>query len=66
MPNDPFANYRLGIIYAEKFNQQNQLGLLAAAKSHFTAVIAANPDTNEADRSRKMLKNIDSALAQVR
>jgi tetratricopeptide (TPR) repeat protein len=65
MPNDPFANYRLGFIYAEKFNQQNQLGLLAAAKSHFTAVIAANPDTNEADRSRKMLKNIDSALAQV-
>jgi len=65
MPNDMFANYRLGFIYSEKFNQQNQLGLLAAAKQHFTAVIAANPDTNEADRSRKMVKNIDSVLAQV-
>jgi tetratricopeptide (TPR) repeat protein/uncharacterized caspase-like protein len=65
MPNDPFANYRLGYIYSAKFNQQNQLGLLAAAKTHFTAVIAANPDTNEADVSRKMVKNIDSVLAQV-
>jgi tetratricopeptide (TPR) repeat protein/uncharacterized caspase-like protein len=65
MPNDAFANYRLGYIYSAKFNQQNQLGLLAAAKEHFTAVIAANPDTNEADVSRKMVKNIDSVLAQV-
>lgn len=66
IPNDLFANYRLGILYSEKFNQQNQLGLLAAAKQHFTAVIAANPDTNEADRSRRYVKNIDTVLAQAR
>ena len=66
MPNDLFANYRLGVLYSEKFNQQNQLGLLAAAKTHFDAAIAANPDTNEADRARKYVKNIDSVLAQTR
>ena len=66
MPNDLFANYRLGMIYAEKFNQQNELGLLAAAKTHFGAAIAANPDANEAERARKMVKNIDVVLAQVR
>jgi tetratricopeptide (TPR) repeat protein len=65
MPSDLFANYRLGVIYAEKFNQNNQVALLAAAKLHFAAVIAANPDTNEAERSRKYVKNIDSVLAQV-
>jgi tetratricopeptide (TPR) repeat protein len=65
MPSDLFANYRLGVIYAEKFNQNNQVALLAAAKLHFAAVIAANPDTNEADRSRKYMKNIDLVLSQV-
>jgi tetratricopeptide (TPR) repeat protein len=65
MPNDLFANYELGVLYAEKFNQQNQIGLLAAAKTHFDAAIAANPETNEADRARKYVKNIDSALAQM-
>jgi tetratricopeptide (TPR) repeat protein len=65
MPSDLFANYRLGVIYAEKFNQNNQVALLAAAKLHFAAVIAANPNTNEADRSRKYMKNIDSVLSQV-
>ena len=65
IPNDLFANYRLGVIYSEKFNQQNQIGLLAAAKLHFNAAIAANPDTNEAARARKYVTNIDSVLAQV-
>jgi tetratricopeptide (TPR) repeat protein len=65
LPNDTAVNYRLGELYAEEFNQQNQLGLLAAAKLHFTAAIAANPDTVEADRAKKYVKNIDSVLAQV-
>jgi tetratricopeptide (TPR) repeat protein len=66
IPNDLFANYRLGLLYSEKFNQQNQLGLLAAARTHFSAVIAANPNANEADRARLYVKNIDSVLAQAR
>ena len=64
-PNDVAVNYRLGELYSEEFNQQNQLGLLAAAKLHFTAAIAANPDTVEADRAKKYVKNIDTVLAQV-
>ena len=65
LPNDLGVNYRLGVLYSEKFNQQNQLGLLAAAKLHFSASIQANPDAIEADRARKYVKNIDSVLAQV-
>ena len=38
LPNDLGVNYRLGVLYSEKFNQQNQLGLLAAAKLHFSRV----------------------------
>jgi tetratricopeptide (TPR) repeat protein/uncharacterized caspase-like protein len=64
IPKDLFANYRLGIVYAQKFNQQNSVGLLAAAKEHFVAVVSANPDTDEAGRSRKYIQMIDSALAQ--
>ncbi len=64
IPKDLFANYRLGIVYTQKFNEQNSVGLLAAAKGHFDAVIAANPDTDEAARSRKYVQMIDSALAQ--
>ncbi|RXH55939.1 Serine/threonine protein kinase [Granulicella sibirica] len=66
LPNDLFTNYRLGVLYSEKFNQQQSLGLLAAAKTHFDAAIAANPDANEADRARKYVKNIDGVLAQVK
>ncbi len=64
IPKDLFANYRLGVIYAEKFNQQNSVELLAAAKTHFDAAIAANPQANEADRARKYIQNIDAVLAQ--
>jgi len=64
IPKDLFANYRLGLIYAQKFNQQNSLSLLAAARGHFEAVITANPDTDEAGRSRQYIQMIDRALAQ--
>ncbi len=64
IPKDMFTNYRLGILYSEKFNQANQLGLLAAAKTHFSMVIAANPEANEADRARKYIKSIDQVMAQ--
>lgn len=65
LPNDMAVNYRLGELYSEEFNEHNSLGLLAAAKLHFSAAIAANPDTVEADRAKKYVKNIDSVLAQV-
>jgi tetratricopeptide (TPR) repeat protein len=64
IPKDLFANYRLGLLYAQEFNQQNSVGLLAAAKEHFSEVVAVAPDTDEAGRSKKYLQMIDSALAK--
>ncbi len=64
IPKDIFANYRLGLVYTLEFNQHNSLSLLAAAKKHFEAVVAANPDTDEAGRSQKYIQLIDHALAQ--
>jgi len=38
--------------------------LLAAARKHFENVVEQNPDANEADRSRKYIRNIDAVLSQ--
>jgi tetratricopeptide (TPR) repeat protein len=69
-PDDPFAHYRLGLTFAEKFNQvggqAGGLSLLAAARPHFDQVIALNPDTNEAAKARKYIQNIDMVLAKAR
>jgi tetratricopeptide (TPR) repeat protein len=63
-PADLFANYRLGIIYSQKYNQSGGVGLLAAARKHFEEVIAENPDAAEAGRARAYVKNIDDVLAR--
>lgn len=63
-PTDLFTNYRLGVVYAQQYNQSGSVAELAAARKHFENVIEENPDANEADRSRKYVKNIDSVLAQ--
>lgn len=73
MPQDLWANYRLGLIYVEKANAgaqgsaplstQDVLNLLSQAKVRFGNVVAANPDTDEASRARQYLARIDAALA---
>jgi len=63
-PTDLFTNYRLGILYSEQYNSSGSVALLAAARKHFQNVIEQNPDANEADRSRKYVRNIDAVLAQ--
>jgi tetratricopeptide (TPR) repeat protein len=63
-PKDLFTNYRLGVLYSQQYNQSGSVSLLAAARKHFENVIDQNPDANEADRSRKYVKNIDLVLAQ--
>ncbi|MGD0912086.1 MAG: tetratricopeptide repeat protein [Terracidiphilus sp.] len=63
-PTDLFTNYRLGILYSEVYNQSGNVAELAAARKHFENVIEANPDANEADRSRKYVQNIDAVLAR--
>lgn len=68
-PSDPLSHYLLAVTFAEKFNQvggqAGGLGLLAAARTHFDQVIALNPDTDEAAKSRKYIQNIDTVLAKV-
>ncbi len=65
IPGDFYSNYRLGVLFSQKFNQQNQLGLLAAARNHFEVAIAANPNATEAGKAQAYVKNIDTVLAQV-
>ena len=66
VPEDLFANYRLGLVFTEQYNAIGGQALLQEAKQYFDAVIAINPDTDEAQRSRKYVANIDSVLAQTR
>ena len=66
VPEDLFANYRLGLVFTEQYNSVGGLALLEEARKYFDAVIAINPDTDEAQRSRKYVANIDSVLAQTR
>jgi tetratricopeptide (TPR) repeat protein len=66
VPDDLFANYRLGLVFTQQYNSIGGLALLQEARKYFDAVIAINPDTDEAQRSRKYVANIDSVLAQTR
>lgn len=75
MPADLWANYRLGLIYIEKANAgaqatssatlstQDVMSLLSEAKVRFGNVVAANPDTDEANRARQYIAKIDATLA---
>jgi tetratricopeptide (TPR) repeat protein/uncharacterized caspase-like protein len=65
MPQDAWANYRLGMIYIEQSNLNASPALLSAARTHFQQVIAANPDTEEAARSRLYVSKIDTALSST-
>ena len=65
IPQDLWANYRLGVIYIEESNQQASPALLSAARTHFQQVIAVNPDTEEASRARTYVSRIDTALASA-
>jgi hypothetical protein len=75
MPSDLWANYRLGLIYVEQANAhaqavntasaspQSAMDLLKAARTRFTNVVSANPDTEEAGRAKQYIARIDTALA---
>lgn len=75
LPQDLWANYRLGLIYVEQANARTQqassqgpgdvAALLKEAKTRFSNVVAANPDTDEAGRARQYIARIDSALASL-
>ncbi|MBV9154964.1 MAG: tetratricopeptide repeat protein [Acidobacteriaceae bacterium] len=68
---DLYAQYRLGILYSQKFNVLNEhstvpngLDLLVEAREHFTTVIALNSAADQATNSRKYIQNIDQFLGQ--
>ncbi len=68
---DLYAQYRLGILYSQKFNVMNEhstapngLDLLVQARKHFNTVIALNSDADQAVNSRKYIQNIDRFLGQ--
>ena len=61
-PSDLFSHYRLGLLYAQKYNAQGGVSLLAAARKHFNDVLSINPEAAEADRARKYIANIDQVL----
>jgi tetratricopeptide (TPR) repeat protein len=75
MPGDLWANYRLGVIYVDKANAgaqgtggaalstQDVVNLLGEAKTRFGNVVAANPETDEANRARQFIAKIDAVLA---
>jgi tetratricopeptide (TPR) repeat protein len=63
-PHDLFANYRMGLIFAQEYNAHGDGALLVEARKYFNAVLSINPDADEAGRSRKYLANIDTVLAQ--
>jgi tetratricopeptide (TPR) repeat protein len=64
-PADLYAHYALGLIFTEKFNQSSSAGYLSAARTHFEKVIALNPETNEAERSRNYLARISQVVSQL-
>jgi len=64
-PGDLYAHYALGLIFTEKFNQSSSAGYLSAARTHFEKVIELNPDTGEAERSRKYLARISQVVSEL-
>jgi tetratricopeptide (TPR) repeat protein len=68
---DLYAQYRLGILYSQKFNVLNEhsasltgLDLLVEARKRFNSVIALNSEIDQAANSRKYIQNIDQFLGQ--
>ncbi|MDQ6708725.1 MAG: tetratricopeptide repeat protein [Acidobacteriota bacterium] len=59
---DAFSHYDLALSYIGKYDSGSSLGLLAAARTHFDRVIEIIPGTDEADRARKYLSQIDAVL----
>lgn len=61
-PKDPFTNQKLGITYARKYDQSNQLEDLAAASKYLKTMIQLAPDLEDAGNARTMIASFDQAL----
>ncbi|MFN0171792.1 MAG: caspase family protein [Bryobacteraceae bacterium] len=61
-PNYPYAHYILGLSYARKAQEANDVASLPAARTHFARVLEINADLAESDFARQNITAIDAAL----
>ena len=61
-PDDPYAHYALGLVYARKAQATGSIETLPAARQHFLAMLKLNSEMSEAEFARKNIASIDAAL----
>ncbi len=62
-PKDPLTHYALALSYMKQADAEGDLGLLVAARKHFSQMIALNADLDESARARKNISVIDHYMA---
>jgi tetratricopeptide (TPR) repeat protein len=61
-PQDEFTHYVLALAYAGQANATGDIGLLPAARKHFSRMIELNGELQEAEYAKANIKNIDALL----
>jgi tetratricopeptide (TPR) repeat protein/uncharacterized caspase-like protein len=64
-PQDPYAHFALGVSYMRKANETNSVAELGPALKHLQAVVAINPDLDEAQFAKKNIAAIEQAIQKV-
>jgi tetratricopeptide (TPR) repeat protein len=59
---DPLTHYALALAYMYQFNNNNDPGMLPAARKHFAQMITINPDLEEVKVARTNITTIDQFL----
>jgi tetratricopeptide (TPR) repeat protein len=59
---DPLTHYSLALSYFRQAATIGDVGMLPAARKHFSEMLAINPDLNEARDAKENIKNIDQYL----
>jgi tetratricopeptide (TPR) repeat protein len=60
--NDAFAHYALGNSYLHKAKADNDMGALQSSLQHYKAVVALNPDMDEAKLAQQNIANIEKIV----
>lgn len=61
---DPYAHYALGLTYMTQAVNTGSVAELDPARKHFQAMIAINPDMDEAKNAKQNIANIEKFLEQ--
>ena len=61
---DPYAHYALGLAYMTQAVNTGSVAELDPARKHFQAMIAINPDMDEAKNAKQNIANIEKFLQQ--